>query len=319
MKKRIKIAVGIFGLLVASCTNYKTANGLTKYENIDSLTVFAPELAVARNTYKGSFSDDYNTFFFFRKKAKDQEKYIPYQSTFEKGRWNEPQVAEYYDEDYSFTYQLNVPKEDQLIFLSNMRTKNDTTDRPNYNFWSINQTDGSYESPQELGPESLMYNYNSQPSMAKSGTIFFTSDTPDWAHTYSYKMELLDNDTYDEPKPFEPINRWRSQQGLTIYEFAMAPNQDYLIVCIKEESKKGTLNTDLYISYFKNNDWTRPKKLNNGINTAETENFPVVTADGKYLIFTRAFSQFYIIPIDILTETATSIEDSASSKEKLQL
>ncbi len=312
MGKRIGIAICIFGLLAASCSNYKRANGLTQYENIDSLTIFAPELAMERNTYKGSFSDDYNTFFFFRKKTKDQEKYIPYQSTFEKGQWNVPKVAEYYDEDYSFTYQLNVPKENKLIFLSNMRTKNDTTNRPNYNFWSIKRSDGGYGLPQELGPKTLMYNYNSQPSMAKTGTIFFTSDTPDWAHTYSYEMELLDNDKYEEPKPFEPINRWRSQLGLTIYEFAMGPNEDYLIVCIKEESKKGTLNTDLYISYFKNDDWTRPKKLNNGINTAETENFPVITADGKYLIFTRAFSRFYIIPINVLTGTDISIEESAS-------
>lgn len=312
MEKRIGIATCIFSLLAASCSNYKRANGLTQYENIDSLTIFAPELAVERNTYKGSFSDDYNTFFFFRKKTKDQEKYIPYQSTFEKGQWNAPQVTEYYDEDYSFTYQLNVPEEDKLIFLSNMRTKNDTTNRPNYNFWAIKQSDGSYGSPQELGPKSLIYNYNSQPSMAKSGSIFFTSDTPDWAHTYSYKMGLLENGTYEEPEPFEPINQWRAQQGLTIYEFAMAPNEDYLIVCIKEESKKGTLNTDLYISYFKNNNWTWPKKLNNGINTAETENFPVITADGKYLIFTRAFSRFYIIPIDVLTELDISIEDRAS-------
>ncbi|WP_282160094.1 hypothetical protein [Ulvibacterium marinum] len=59
--------------------------------------------------------------------------------------------------------------------------------------------------------------------------------------------------------------------------------------------------------------------MNNRINTAETENFPAITADGEYLIFTRAFSRFYIIPIDMLTGTATSIEDSASSKEKLQL
>lgn len=319
MEKRIRIAACIFGLLVASCSNYKTANGLTQYKNMDSLTVFAPELAVERNTYKGSFSDDYNTFFFFRKEKKGQEKYVPYRSTFEKGKWNAPQVAEYYDKHYSFTYPLNVPKKDKLIVLSNMRTKNDTTDKPNYNFWSIQQSDGNYGLPKELGPQNLVYNYNSQPSISKKGTIFFTSDTPDWRHTYSYKMELLDNGAYDEPELFEPINQWRARQGLTIYEFAMAPNEDFLIVCIKEESKKGTLNTDLYISYFKNNSWTKPKKLNNEINTAETENFPVITTDGKYLIFTRAFSQFYIIPIDILTETDISIEDSASSKEKLQL
>ena len=75
--------------------------------------------------------------------------------------------------------------------------------------------------------------------------------------------------------------------------FAVDPDEKYLIVSIRDST---SLNPDFYISYYKGNDWSIPKKLKGGINTPETEAFPYITPDGKYFIFTRAFSQFYIIP-----------------------
>lgn len=320
MKNVIILPVFAIYLFVAGCGNQKTTHELVQYQNIDSLSIFAPELWLENNTYKGSFSDDYKTFFFFRKLTPDQEKYIPYQSTFEGGKWSQPKVAEYYNDSYSSTYQLKVPGADKLIFLSDKRTKMDTAHTPNYNFWSIEQSNGIYGSMEELGPQNLIYNYNSQPSLSKKGTIYFTSDTPDWSETYSYRMRLINN-KYSEPEPFEPVNKWRENRDRTVFEFTMSPDEDYIIVCIQEKSDTGVLNTDLYISFLENTGWSLPKKLGNIINTAETENFPVITADGKYLIFTRAFSQFYIIPIDKLMGTDLSIGQNtvAASNETLKL
>ena len=278
---------------IYSCSERQSSNGIAQFKSFDSLSDFAPELWIKGNTFKGSFSDDYSTFYFFRKAAPEIEEYIPYESSIINGKWEEPKIMAFYDKKNSYTYQLNVPKKNKLIFISNKITKKDTTQNPNYNFWEIELTNNKYADPKELGYKKLIYNYNSQPCITNNGTIFFTSDLPDWSETHSYKMEFRDG-KYLEPELFEPVNNWRKIKDWTVYEFCMSPDEDYIIICIG--SKKGSVNSvDLYISYLKNRKWTIPKRLSDKINSNETDNFPTITNDGKYLIFTRAFSEFKIV------------------------
>lgn len=295
------IIIGIvFASLILGCETKELIHGLRTYANLDSVTRFAPELAIKGNTYKGSFSDDFTRFYYFKKSDSVSEKYIPYQSRFKKGKWSPGEIMPYYNSKQSYTYQLNIPGSDQHIFISDMRTAVDTTAHPNYNFWSASNTHGSWGSPEELGPHDLVLNYNSQPCITKDGTIYFTSNTPDWRTTLSYQMDFV-NGIYQEPTLFEPVNNWREKENWVVYEYCMAPDKSYLIVCIQKKEGQEHLNTDLYISYSTDGVWTSPKRLGSSINTTETENFPYITPDGKYLIFTRAFSQFNIIPIKQLT------------------
>ena len=278
---------------ILGCQNPSADHGLTRYLNETSVSDFAPELWVEDNTYKSSFSDDYRTLYFFRKKSPGVEKYVPYQSLFEMGKWQEPTIMDHYDEQQSYTYQLNIPQKPHLVFLSDKRTKSDTSETPNYNFWIINESGDL--NPKELGYQSLIYNYNSQPCISENGTIYFTSDEPDWSATHSYKMKPVGTG-YGEPELFEPVNKWRDQnQHWIVYEFSMSPEENYMIICIENKSDPEP-STDLYLSKLDGTSWTEPEKLGHGINTAETENFPVITADGKFLIFTRAFSEFKIAP-----------------------
>lgn len=273
-------------------------NSLTGFENETKAALFAPNLAIEGNTYKGCFSDDFNTFYFFRKAAPDVEKYIPYQSVFQNGKWSEPTLAKYYDEKNSYTYQLKIPGSDELVFISNLKTKNDTSAVPNYNFWSITESENAWENLKELGPQKLIYNYNSQPCITTDGTIYFTSTSPDWRNKISYKMEKRDG-KYQEPEIFEPINNWRKKENWRIHAFSVSPNQKHLIVCVQQKNET-VFNTDLYVSHFKNGAWTFPKKFGDSINTMTTESFPHFTQDGKFFLFTRGFSQFYIIPTESL-------------------
>ncbi len=281
---------------LSSCQRPRPANGLSRYEKGDTLQHFAPKLALKANTYKGSFSDDYNSFYFFRKKDSLTEKYIPYVSRFDQGTWGSPEILPYHDPKQSYTYQLNVPGSDKHIFIADLRTAKDTAAKPNYNFWSVPLSNGTWGKPEELGPNGLIYNYNSQPCITADGTLYFTSDTPDWRTTLSYKMNLVDK-VYGEPTLFEPVNQWRREnENWTVYEYCMAPDKSYMIVCIRKKGDVGRFNIDLYISYPKDGKWTPPASLGHGVNTPETENFPYITPDGKFLLFTRAFSQFHILP-----------------------
>lgn len=293
MKNKIIFYTLIFFCL-ASCTKNMDSNGLTEFQQIDSVSNFAVELWKEGNTFKGSFSDDYKTFYFFRKKSSGIEIYIPYTSKFVNGTWTKPVIPGYYNPKYSYTYQLKVPHSKDLYFISNIKTKTDTSQTPNYNFWKTKWNEGKYSEPREFGYENLIYNYNSQPCITKSGTIFFTSDLPDWSQTLSYKMKF-ENNKYEDPELFEPLNNWRKNPEWSVFEFCVSPNENYIIASIENRTEPNP-SVDLYISYKKNVEWSRPVKLKHSINSAETENFPTITNDGKYLIYTKAFSEFKIVP-----------------------
>ena len=301
MKPKIYLKEIALLLLICGCKTHKPTNGLSAYETLDSLTVFAPELAEKGNTYKGSFSDDLTQFYYFKKSDSVSEKYIPYQSRFENGKWGPGEVMPYYNKSQSYTYQLNIPGSNRHIFISDLRTAQDTTVRPNYNFWSVTKVKEQWKSPEELGPTQLVQNYNSQPCIVNDGTIYFTSDTPDWSTTLSYQMQLVDG-KYQEAVLFEPAVDWRKNEDWVVYEYTMAPDKSYLIVCIQKKNGQKRLNTDLYISYPEKGSWTYPEPLGLDINTDETENFPYITSNGRYLIFTRGFSQFYIVPVEQFAE-----------------
>ncbi|MEO0571877.1 MAG: hypothetical protein AAF039_09235 [Bacteroidota bacterium] len=289
----LKRGLGLFALVLMACGESKFNNGVVAYAGKSGISDFAPELWLEGNTFKGSFSDDYKVFYFFRKLAPEVETYIPYRSIFENGKWEAPIVMEYYNKTQSYTYQLKVPNSNTLLFMSNARTKKDTTEIPNYNFWQIELLNDRFGEPKELGYENLVQNYNSQPCITNRGSLFFTSDLPDWSKTLSYKMRLI-GDTYSEPELFMPVNRWRRNKDWSVYEFCMSPEENYMIISIQDNTEDRP-SVDLYISHFKRGEWTYPHKLGHDINTEETENFPTITNDGKYLLFTRAFSQFKIV------------------------
>jgi len=288
MNKLLIIGISILSF---SCQTKEAVNSLSSHNEDDTLMVFAPELAIEGNTYKGSFSDDLNTFYFFRKDTIGSN-FIPYRSNFNDGKWSPAEIVGYYDKQYSYTYQLKIPNTDQLLFISNMRTANDSSNYPNYNFWSISKSGDKWSDPKEFGSEKVTDNYNSQPSITNSGTIYFSSFTRDYRHQYPYKMEKIDGN-YTEANIFEPVEKWRKSGKWKIGPFAMDPDENFMILTINEADQS---NDDLYISYAKDGNWTAPTKLNNSVNTAQKEGFPYLTPDGKYLIFTRAKSQFYIVP-----------------------
>ncbi len=271
------------------------SNGLIQFKESEGVQAFAPELAIAQNTYKGSFSDDYMTFYFFRKKAPGVEIYIPYISNFEAGGWTEPKMLAYYEEGNSYMYQLKTPGSKDLVFLSDLRTKGDSSESPNYNFWYVSDIENDMSEPKELGPQSLIQNYNSQPCITDNKNIYFTSTSSDWSKKISYRMEYK-NGSYLEPEIFDPMQKWREKEKTwTIHEFCMSPEEDYLIVSIQKQSEQ----PDLYISHFEAGVWSFPEKIGYEVNTEEVENFPYITQDGDFLMFTRAFSEFKIISTSV--------------------
>lgn len=284
------IAVTIIALSCNTSSKYESIFG--PFENIKIPTPFAQELALKSNTYKGCFSDDYSTFYFFRHNIPDREDYRIFQSTFSENKWDEPKEIIFSDTSSDLYPMASTIEADKLFLVSYRRTPTDTSKKPNANFWYSSRANDDWGKPMPFEQSDLIYNYNSQPCITKSGNIYFTSDTPDWSKTLTYKMEYKDG-TYGKPVVFDYVNHLRIVDTTkTFWEICVSPNEDYMIMTISEKGKEAKL----YLSTKNQETWTTPVYIGEIIKEDMSGNFPYITKDGKFLIFTKEFSSFYILP-----------------------
>ncbi len=118
-------------------------------------------------------------------------------------------------------------------------------------------------------------------SVAKNGTLYFSSDRPNGYGTMDIYKSEFKNGQFQEP-----INLGKNINTESLDECAyIAPDESYMIFnSWKEASQKGN---NLYISFNKNDEWTKPLNLGDLINTDQLDIYPNVSPDGKYLFFTR--------------------------------
>jgi hypothetical protein len=255
---------------------------------------FADELWIPDNTYKGSFSNDFKTFYFLRKADAHSESYVPLFSIFIDGKWSEPTLMDFYDPRYSYTYQAIIPGTDKLVFCSNMPYSQDHSDNPNYSLWLKDLSNKTTE-PSAIGPVNLLNKYNAQPSVTSDGTIYFMSIDENWRGRTAHFMTKKNNG-YGQAVPFDVVNNWKDETNI-LGNFAMDPEQKFMIISMRSIEGDQWGQFDLYISYNRNNEWSMPKRLEiAGLNTERNEAFPYITHDGQFLMFTRDMSQFIIVP-----------------------
>jgi len=299
----------LFGLLaplvaliaiLASCNPVSTYDSIfASYENSEKPLPFAPELTLKGNTYKGSFSHDYLTFYFFRYVTPDNEDYRIFQSSFIDNKWAKPKEISFSDSTSDLYPMVSTIEENKLFFLSYRRTPADTSKKTNSNFWYTTETNNDWADPMPFETANLIYNYNSQPCMTKSGNIYFTSNTPDWSKTMTYKMEYKDG-AYQDPVLFDYVNQLRvTDTTKTFWEVCVSPEEDFMVMTISEKGQEAKL----YLSSNISGSWTAPIYIGDIIKDDMSGNFPYITRDGKYLIFTWAFSSFYILPTKTFVKT----------------
>jgi hypothetical protein len=301
MKKKGWAAIVYVLLCAVACGTSSTYEIIfSKFENIDKPVSFASELSLKGNTYKGCFSSDYSKFYFFRHKTQNAEDYRIFRSSFFDGKWNEPQEIDFSNGNSDLYPLISTLDEDKLYFASYRRIPTDTSEKSNANFWVSSKVDTVWSKPIPFLQADLIYNYNSQPCITKNGSIYFTSDTPDWRNTLTYKMEYKDG-AYQKPALFYPVNQFRKADSTrSIFEVCVAPDESYMILTISENHK----DAKLFISQNEASFWTEPRYLGDIIKSDMTGNFPYITPNGRFLIFTRDFSGFLILP------TATFLEPS---------
>ncbi|AXE21065.1 hypothetical protein DR864_26675 [Runella rosea] len=195
------------------------------------------------------------------------------------GQWTIPQKAsfsgKYKDIDPAFSPSGNV-----LIFNSNRPTT--TSDKNlDFNIWGIRKQSQGWSEPFSLGTVVNSDSSDFYATLAANGNLYFTSLRLGGLGGTDIWRSVFKNGVYQKPENLGSIIN--SQKGES--NPFISPDEKYLIFLSDTEGGLG--DSDLYISFQQNGQWSIPQNLGPDINTPLAEFAPSLSPDGKTLFFGR--------------------------------
>jgi hypothetical protein len=246
--------------------------------------VFAPGL-IPEDEWAGcsGFLRGGTVFVFSSMKAGTDWRFKPtYVMELEGGKWTERSVAPF---SSHMPYNFTVGPGGTTVYFTTLKSPDRSTSMllEQANIWAVTLNRDGWTEPVMLGTSiNTEEFYENYPTVAGDGTVYYMSRREDTVgKTDIYRSRNRDGTYADAENLGPPVNSVESDQDPFI-----APDGSYLIVCLtgREDSFGGY---DLYASFpEEDGSWSEPVNLGEGVNTAESEFRPYVTADGKYLFFT---------------------------------
>ena len=227
-----------------------------------------------------AFTPDGRTLYFVKSTPQFTDWKI-YVSEFKEGRWSAPKFApfsgKHRDADPFITSDGK-----QLFFISDRPT--DDNPKPDMDIWVMDRTsEQSWAEPHNIGNPVNTTGNEWFPRLTTNGTLYFGSDRPGGqGKTDLYRASRVAG-KYSAPENLGPIINTAADE----YEACIAPDESFLV--FMASGRADSLGSgDLYISYYKDNQWSPPRNLGPKINRRGLEISPYLSPDGKYFFFSSA-------------------------------
>jgi hypothetical protein len=276
--------------------------------------VFAGEI------YRGSFSADGKTFYFFKKVTEGAEDYRIFESNFVNGNWTAPKKLDLGGE-HSDLYPSISKDGKRLVFASYRPAAGDDSEKRNAHLWYVDRRGDGWSEPVFLSKANKPGHYHSWAEFGWDGDIYFRQTTPDWKVNKTL-ITRWNGTEYGEPVLFEEVERWKDwNPDVRIAGGSPGPNKEMIFLDVAAKNPKtGRGASDIWMSIKKDGEWREPKPLGAVVNADGYDVFPFYSPDGKTLYFVRDFREFYRIPIEtavssIEETTAITIDGNLSTDE----
>lgn len=257
--------------------------------------IFAPQFICLDKRFesRGAFSPDGKAFYFTIPNSNFTSQKIFF-TEYSNGEWSKTDTA-------SFSKKFNNHEpffsyDGQKLYFSSDRDK-DTLHNLR-DLYVMEKHDGIWSEPSRLhSPVNSEYSelFFDQ---SKNGNFYFTSNRPGGVGEWDIYFVKNDGDAFGKleniGKPINYIYAW---------DPCIAPDESYLIFGAGREDGYG--ESDIYISFRKDDTWTEPLNLGNKINTKANEFGPFLSPDSKYLFFCRHDGEkgdIYWVNLDIIYE-----------------
>lgn len=196
-------------------------------------------------------------------------------------RWTSPAVASFSnhpsDVDPAFSH------DGEKVFFGTRRPRPGENDSGEHGFdiWFADRIEAGWSEEQYLGPVVNSGKSQVYPSVTRDGTLYFQSIREEGYGKADIYRSLLIKGVYQAPENLGPAINSENYEG----DVFIANDESYLIVSIS--GRKDSIGAgDLYLS-FQNIDgsWSPLKNMGSAINSDKRDFCPMVTPDGKFLLF----------------------------------
>ncbi len=267
---------------VAQTTGQKTNLYLNQEPPGLTPKIFAPEMVSLKNRYEfGSvFSRDGKEFYYAVEVA--QRPHIEY-IKYENNQWSAP-VKLLFSDKYGYNDPFLSPDENKLFFISD-QALDGQGDKKDIDIWYVQREKNGWSKPINAGKEINSAHNEYYISFTKKGTMYYSSNK----QASDIKSKAFD--IYSSPSAkgvFQASTRLGAAINSDHYEadVFVSPNEDYIIYCSERPNGNGA--GDLFISFKTSKGaWSEAKNMGKTVNSPGYEFCPFVTADGKYLFFSR--------------------------------
>jgi Tol biopolymer transport system component len=252
---------------------------------------FAPGIISKENRYElmSAFSANGKEFCFTVTNEQWSHFEIWY-SKFELNKWSAPKVIPFLPSSGAFGPVFS-PDGASIFFSSANWVTHPST------IWYSTRKKSGWGGPVKLPAPVNSVADQWQFSIAKDGTLLFTSNRPGGKGGYDLYMAERVNGKYDSAVNVTALNSAKDE-----YSAFIAPDKSYIIFSSQRNGGYGW--DDLYISFRKKDKtWSPPITLGPRINTTHAEFSTQVSPDGKYLFYSKwdvknKWSDIYWVRID---------------------
>ena len=264
--------------------------------------VLGPGIISAGNVFRGSFTPDGDTLYYFRNITEGQEDYRIVRSHRTGIRWTEPETVTL-GGAYSDLYPALSPDGSRMVFTSYRPAPGDTSAHPSAYLWYVERAGGaggSWGEPVFMAEASAWAHYHAQPIFTSTGAVHFTRSGWDY-RGHSEHLTRLNDGRFG---PADTSAAWlalrsRIGPGRHLYETVPGHDGTYALLMIGDRAADTVRPgpPDIYASLRTPTGWSDPRPLGAGVNTSATENFPFYSPDGTELYFVRDFASVHRVPL----------------------
>ncbi|NOT62823.1 MAG: hypothetical protein HOP19_21655 [Acidobacteria bacterium] len=263
--------------------------------------VFGAGILSKGEVYRGCFTPDGRSFYFFKKVTPGQEDFRIFISQLVGGKWSEPQRVKLGGE-YSDLYPSISKDGRRMVFSSYRPAPGDTSAKPNAHLWYVDRKGDEWGEPIFMSGASQLGYYHSWVEFGFDGGVYFRRTTPDWRTTETL-VTRWKGGKYRMAEPVAALERWKSWRAeIRIVGGSFSPNGNVMFLDVATRNpQSGRGASDIWVSFRRVgkrvSDWSEPQPLGANINQEGFDVFPFFSPDGKELFFVRDFATFYRIPL----------------------
>ena len=255
-------------------------------------TMFAPNFISTENfVHNGVFHPNGKEFYYTIETRKYNRGTIMV-SKLDGKKWSKPEPASIpgsYREVGPF-----ISKDGARLYYSSNRPVNETDSIGNsIDLWMLERDGDSWGPPIHLDKEVNTDGSDWFPTISDKRTLYFYVHEGRSGNIYYSKNK---NGKYQKAILIEGVGNGKFYN----YDPFIASDESYLIFSSRDRPD-GLGSSDLYIS-FKNDqgNWSKPKNMGDGVNSADSEYAPLLTPDGKYLFFARGYGDVYWVDAKLI-------------------